>query len=345
MKNVLKTLVILLLLFCFLFLIPSAAHVGFAEIIEIPIDAETQLKKNPEAIPLPLESGFLSEKEYQDPSISVKIGVGRMFDTDYMTARVKIANATQIRSMMAGTYANSMEVFCDRLVKRTNAVLAINGDYFTKRRNVGVMVRQGKVWYMPKTDRNLAYNKEIQFDILLIDTAGDLHILKSATMEALEPYVGNIVNSFTFGPGLVIDGVKQGNFQNTNNSPQKKTQRMAICQTGPLEYLCGEGETAVYDVEAEKDDHEKAVKAIPKRMRFYRAKLDGRGLKVGEEYGKLRKLIMIMITPFDPFGLNRMRYTVRNACLEVPEMPYDDGATMIFLNTKGNPDDESEELC
>ena len=238
MKNVLKTLVILLLLFCFLFLIPSAAHVGFAEIIEIPIDAETQLKKNPEAIPLPLESGFISEKEYQDPSISVKIGVGRMFDTDYMTARVKIANATQIRSMMAGTYANSMEVFCDRLVKRTNAVLAINGDYFTKRRNVGVMVRQGKVWYMPKTDRNLAYNKEIQFDILLIDTAGDLHILKSATMEALEPYVGNIVNSFTFGPGLVIDGVKQGNFQNTNNSPQKKTQRMAICQTGPLEYLC-----------------------------------------------------------------------------------------------------------
>ena len=238
MKNVLKTLVILLLLFCFLFLIPSAAHVGFAEIIEIPIDAETQLKKNPEAIPLPLESGFISEKEYQDPSISVKIGVGRMFDTDYMTARVKIANATQIRSMMAGTYANSMEVFCDRLVKRTNAVLAINGDYFTKRHNVGVMVRQGKVWYMPKTDRNLAYNKEIQFDILLIDTAGDLHILKSATMEALEPYVGNIVNSFTFGPGLVIDGVKQGNFQNTNNSPQKKTQRMAICQTGPLEYLC-----------------------------------------------------------------------------------------------------------
>ena len=112
-----------------------------------------------------------------------------------------------------------------------------------------------------------------------------------------------------------------------------------------LEEEDGEGETAVYDVEAEKDDHEKAVKAIPKRMRFYRVKLDGRGLKAGEEYGKLRKLIMIMITPFDPFGLGRMRYTVRNACLEVPEMPYDDGATMIFLNTKGNPDDESEELC
>ena len=241
MKNVLKTIVILLLLFCFLFLIPSAAHVGSAEIIEIPTDAETQLKKNPAAIPLPLESGYISDKEYEDPSISVKISTGRMFDTDYMKASVKIANASQIRSMITGTYSNSTEVFCDRLVKRTNAVLAINGDFFTKRRNTGVMVRQGRVWYQPKSDRNLAYDSKTQFDILLVDKAGDLHILKSAVMADLEPYLPleeNIVNSFTFGPGLVIDGVKQGDFKNTNNSPLKKTQRMAICQTGPLEYLC-----------------------------------------------------------------------------------------------------------
>ncbi len=241
MKNLLKILMIAVLLFCFLFLIPSGAHIGYAEIIEIPADAETQLKKNPEAIPLPLESGYISEKEYIDPSISVRISVGRMYDTDYMMARVKIANATQIRSMITGTYANSTEVFCDRLVKRTNAVLAINGDYFTKRRNTGVMVRQGRVWYQPKSDRNLSYDSKTQFDILLIDKAGDLHILKSAVMADLEPYQPleeNIVNSFTFGPGLIIDGVKQGDFKNTNNSPAKKTQRMAICQTGPLEYLC-----------------------------------------------------------------------------------------------------------
>ena len=241
MKNLLKILVIVVLLFCFLFLVPSGAHIGYAEIIEIPVDAESQLKKNPEAIPLPLESGYISEKEYVDPSISVRISVGRMYDTDYMMARVKIANATQIRSLMTGSYANSTEVFCDRLVKRTNAVLAINGDYFTKRRNTGVMVRQGRVWYQPKSDRNLAYDSKTQFDILLIDKAGDLHILKSAVMADLEPYLPleeNIVNSFTFGPGLIIDGVKQGDFKNTNNSPAKKTQRMAICQTGPLEYLC-----------------------------------------------------------------------------------------------------------
>jgi hypothetical protein len=59
----------------------------------------------------------------------------------------------------------------------------------------------------------------------------------------------------------------------------------------------------VYDVEPENDSHSEAVKALPRRMRFYRAKMDGRGLKAGEDYGKLQNLVMIMITPFDPFGL------------------------------------------
>ena len=241
MKNVLKALVILLLLFCFLFLVPSATHVGWAEIIEIPMDAETKLTKVPDSIPFPQESGRISDTEYSDPSISVTFETGRMYDTNYMIARVKIANASQIRSMISGSYGNSSEVMCDRLAQRVHAVLAVNGDFFSKHRNVGVTIRQGRAWYVPKSDRNLSYNGNIQFDVLLIDKAGDLHILKSAVMADLEPYqplADNIVNSFTFGPALVIDGVKQSDFPNTNNGPTKNTQRMAICQTGPLEYMC-----------------------------------------------------------------------------------------------------------
>ena len=53
---------------------------------------------------------------------------------------------------------------------------------------------------------------------------------------------------------------------------------------------------------------------------------------------------MILITPYDPFHLNRMVYTVRNACEEVPSLPYDDGAKTIFLYTKGTEGNPSEEL-
>ena len=58
----------------------------------------------------------------------------------------------------------------------------------------------------------------------------------------------------------------------------------------------------------------------------------------------LKKVYVIFIMPFDPFGLNRMIYTIKNSCIEEPEMPYDDGATTIFLYTKGKVGVPSGEL-
>ncbi|MBP3474836.1 MAG: hypothetical protein J6K48_00735 [Lachnospiraceae bacterium] len=38
---------------------------------------------------------------------------------------------------------------------------------------------------------------------------------------------------------------------------------------------------------------------------------------------------------FDPFGRDRVIYTIKNRCIEDPDMPYEDGAVTIFLYTKG----------
>lgn len=43
----------------------------------------------------------------------------------------------------------------------------------------------------------------------------------------------------------------------------------------------------------------------------------------------------ILILPYDPFGLDRMVYTIKNKCAEEPEMEYEDGAGTLFLYTKG----------
>ena len=107
----------------------------------------------------------------------------------------------------------------------------------------------------------------------------------------------------------------------------------------------GEGDIpTVLDIEPEKKDTIEAVQSLPKRTRFYHAKIDGKSLKSGESYKNLKNVIVIMITPFDPFGLNRMVYTIRNLCEEVPDMPYDDGARTLFLYTKGAEGNPSEEL-
>ena len=53
---------------------------------------------------------------------------------------------------------------------------------------------------------------------------------------------------------------------------------------------------------------------------------------------------MIFITTYDPFDRDRMVYTIRNCCVEEPDLPYEDGAETLFLYTKGTKGDPPQEL-
>ncbi len=74
---------------------------------------------------------------------------------------------------------------------------------------------------------------------------------------------------------------------------------------------------------------------LPKRSRFYQAKADVKALPVGMAYENLPELVMIWILPYDPFGDDRMLYTVKNMVVENNELVYNDGVLKVFLYTKG----------
>ena len=104
-------------------------------------------------------------------------------------------------------------------------------------------------------------------------------------------------------------------------------------------------DVSVYDLEPDKNDKAKYIAAFPQRIRFYHAIIDSRSLKSGEDFGKLKRVYVIFICNYDPFGYGRVKYTIRNMCVEESEMPYDDGAQTTVLYTKGTKgDDISEEL-
>ena len=94
---------------------------------------------------------------------------------------------------------------------------------------------------------------------------------------------------------------------------------------------------AIYDVEMEKKAEKQ--KELPWRTRYYHSKLDGRHMRSGAEYEKLPDCYVIFISNFDPFGMDRILYTVKNGCVEAPEMPYDDGARTLFFYTRGKVGD------
>ena len=83
----------------------------------------------------------------------------------------------------------------------------------------------------------------------------------------------------------------------------------------------------------------------PRRMRFYSALTDSRSLQAGAKYSELKNSYMVMITPYDPFGVNSMVYTCRVRCEEMPELSYDNGVTYIYLYTKGTKNVPSQKVA
>ena len=98
----------------------------------------------------------------------------------------------------------------------------------------------------------------------------------------------------------------------------------------------------LYDIEP--DQNSSTKNNLPYRTRFYHAIMDSSCLRAGEDYTELKQTYIIMITPYDPFDRNRMVYTVRNSCVEAPELSYDDGAFTIYLNIGGTADGMPEDL-
>ena len=100
----------------------------------------------------------------------------------------------------------------------------------------------------------------------------------------------------------------------------------------------------VYDVEPDHNHKSAEIKAFPKRARFYHAMIDRRSLKAGEHFGKMKKVYVIFICDYDPFGYDRALYTIKNRCLEEPELPYEDDAETWVLYTRGKKGNISESL-
>ena len=186
---------------------------------------------------MPLKNEFfMGTWSYEDPTISVSIAQKRYsgphYDCDYWVADIKIADASQLRTMAANGFDDFYtEEYGAVIAKRVNAVLAIDGDYFTYT-GEGYIVRQGEVFL------NILKGRR---DILLVDEDGDFHIVPYAAKEdAVSTIDGKkVINAFYFGPALIIDG--KINYEmdlRADMAAEEGRQRMCIAQVGPLEYKC-----------------------------------------------------------------------------------------------------------
>lgn len=186
----------------------------------IPWDAKTSPN-------LPKKENYLPDQAgYHDDSLDVRVETFRRDDTTVMAVHVTIQDPSQLRTVvMGGTKVAPIAA----MAKREHAVLAINGDYYAFH-GQGIVVRNGKqLRNRPNPGR----------DTLIIDDQGDFTILHPSSKESFEAFQGKVMQAFCFGPGLVVDGEALTDLTDLtiNNGKSRKTQRMALGQTGPLSYL------------------------------------------------------------------------------------------------------------
>ena len=129
----------------------------------------------------------------------------------------------------------------------------------------------------------------------------------------------------------------------TQNEAEKELRISPEARSVRLDIFSMDEDRAVYNTEMQKQRRAD----LSKRSRYYQSLVDISLLEPGiPDYSQLNESYLIMITPFDLFGCGKYRYTFRAVCEEEPGCVLEDGATRIFLNTRGANDDEvSQELA
>lgn len=204
----------------------------------LPIDFSTGKKPNP--------SGYKDENTYTDSTISVSVGTGMWHDTcQYWYADITVKDPSQIRTMGAnldGSFQELGQIDAERLAEHCNGVIVINGDYYTssEKYGLGYIIRQG-VLYENNLERQDKPEPALM-DVLAIDEDGDLIGIHQPRKDTIFSRIRGkrALNTFSFGPILVDKGRAVEDFHRTDRwvdmEFNKPHQRIAICQTGHLQY-------------------------------------------------------------------------------------------------------------
>lgn len=167
----------------------------------------------------------ITDMSYYDGKIDLKIEKVDENGNVFYVAELKLTDPSDIKTAFpGGVFGKNISEKTSVMAEENDALFAINGDYCGFR-DTGVIMRNGII--LREKPRSNRYG-------LLIDSNGDFIIMaeKEITQEKLTEL--DIVQCFSFGPTLVVDG--EINICETGTS-KSKNPRTAIGQIEPLHYL------------------------------------------------------------------------------------------------------------
>ena len=165
--------------------------------------------------------------------------------------------------------------------------------------------------YQPVPLKNLNLTSRFLFDAVMEDPATHRDVLEIALGREIPPL--------------------------TRTESEKEFRRSPEARAIRMDIFAEDEEKVVYDTEMQS----RRVGDMARRSRYYQAMMDTTLLEPGSpDYNELNTSYIVIILTFDLFGLGLYRYTFRPVCREAPECTLEDGATRIFLCTKGRNEAE-----
>lgn len=160
----------------------------------------------------------------------------------YAFTEVKVAHPSQFRRFLSGgEYGSGVLYTATDMANSVNAVSAASGDYYSYRPG-GITVFNGQIFRS---------NAGSYLDTCFIDRNGDLNFVPKGELtsnELVEAYMQehDMRFSLAFGPILIEDGniVFSGDYG--LGEVGRKFSRAALCQQGPLHYICVTANTGPY---------------------------------------------------------------------------------------------------
>ena len=216
---------------------------GFGEpVYELPIDFSVPPEPNP---------ACYTENGYEDETIRVKVEDREENGVIWHLAFVQIASPTQLRTATAapGKLTSTKTVHVSDMAKYNHAVVTLNGDNFVD--------KPDKTTFEYRMGQKIRNKGNRTKDVLIIDGNGDFHFVLADKSVSADRHTSEtrktaeelgMVNAFTFGPALVIDGQVASVNTEYGYNPNGREPRTAIGQTGKLSYVLviaeGRGESA-----------------------------------------------------------------------------------------------------
>ena len=171
---------------------------------------------------------IITDDAYRDAHINISIETVEENGVVFYVADIQLSDVGYLKTAFANnTFGRNVTQATSEMAEANNAIFAINGDYYGFR-DTGLIIRNGVLY------RDIPENS-LSDQSLTIDREGNFGIVDNNQASGTVLVEEGILQSFSFGPTLVLDG--QVMATNDTTISQDENPRTAIGQISPLHYI------------------------------------------------------------------------------------------------------------